>query len=152
MTNPKKDFVNWNQFEMIFSSSVVENIPIIGSSMFLDGYFPNSEIVTFDFNDTQTMTLVIETLPFLPAMKIIGTELTWDEKSSSMDDNDNRHDTGDDENDNDSNRKENSEDFPMLSYRIKGKDTKTHWKILYVDDQVLAIKSSLTGYNILRRI
>lgn len=108
-------------FDLIFSSAVA-NLPIIGTWLF-DGYLPNREIISFDLFDKQPqLTLVVETFPFLPPFTIIGNNLLFDPKTST------------------------------LSYCIEGKDSTSLWKILYADETIIAAQSSVTGLNLIRRI
>eukprot|EP00293_Proteomonas_sulcata_P008149 CAMPEP_0184307054 /NCGR_PEP_ID=MMETSP1049-20130417/15896_1 /TAXON_ID=77928 /ORGANISM="Proteomonas sulcata, Strain CCMP704" /LENGTH=142 /DNA_ID=CAMNT_0026619449 /DNA_START=194 /DNA_END=619 /DNA_ORIENTATION=+ len=64
------------EYELVFSSALVK-IPII------NGFMPNKEIITFDL-ELKRLSLVIETLPFLPAITIIGQDLQWDPEASRL--------------------------------------------------------------------
>ena len=55
-------------------------------------------------------------------------------------------DDDDDENDG------NNQNELLLSYRIPNKDERSVWQILYADEICVAGKSSVTGYNILRKM
>ena len=67
------------------------------------------------------MSLSVETLPFLPSIDIVGEKLSWEGSTNT------------------------------LQYIVQGKDTISEWNIIYADDTVVAGKSSVTGYNVLRR-
>jgi len=67
------------------------------------------------------MSLSVETLPFLPSIDIVGEKLSWEGSTNT------------------------------LQYTVQGKDTISEWNIIYADDTVVAGKSSVTGYNVLRR-
>jgi hypothetical protein len=43
---------------------------------------PNSEIIAFDFA-AQSLSLDIETLPFLPKISVRGADLQWDAPTQS---------------------------------------------------------------------
>lgn len=67
------------------------------------------------------MSLSVETFPFVPTIEIVGNDLVWNASTST------------------------------LEYTIEGKDTSSEWTILYSDERLLVGKSSVTGYNVLRR-
>mmetsp|Transcript_22366 Transcript_22366/g.26944 ORF Transcript_22366/g.26944 Transcript_22366/m.26944 type:complete len:106 (+) Transcript_22366:1-318(+) len=104
-------------------------LPLVGN--LLNGYMPNREIITFDFaKEKQQMSLIVETLPFLPTIDIYGDDLQWDEATST------------------------------IEYTVRRKhnnsstesNKKSTWKILYADQDIVAAKSSVTGLNVIRRI
>lgn len=72
--------------------------------------------------EAKTMSLEVETFPLIPAISITGEDLKFDNSSG------------------------------VLSYRVKGKDKTSEWKILYADSTIVAAKSSVTGFNVIRRI
>lgn len=104
-------------FELIFSSAVAD-LPVIGG--LVKGYMPNKELITFDFAEKQ-MSLIVQTLPFVPSIDIFGDNLTWKEEGA-------------------------------LEYTVRGKDSASRWDILYADDSICAAKSSVTGFNVIKRI
>lgn len=100
-------------FELVFCSAV--------NVMGLNGYLPNREIISFDF-EARWMSLKVETFSLLPTINIIGNDLTWYDTSNT------------------------------LTYKVVGKKKQSRWKILYADESVMAAESSVTGFNVLRRI
>ena len=109
-------------FELIFSSAVA-GIPLVGS--ILDGYMPNREVITFDFDTKKEMSLIVETLPFIPTVDIYGDNLIWDEENAT------------------------------LQYTIRGKEDNkppSRWDILFADEDIVAARSSVTGLNVIRRL
>lgn len=104
------------EFELIFSSAVAD-LPFVG--VLLKGYMPNKELITFDFAEKQ-MSLIVQTLPFVPSIDIFGDNLTWKEEGA-------------------------------LEYTVRGKDSASRWDILYADDSICAAKSSVTGFNVIKR-
>lgn len=105
------------EFELIFSSAVAD-LPLIGG--LVKGYMPNKELITFDFAEKQ-MSLIVQTLPFVPSIDIFGDNLTWKEEGA-------------------------------LEYTVRGKDSASRWDILYADETICAAKSSVTGFNVIKRI
>mmetsp|Transcript_22612 Transcript_22612/g.33472 ORF Transcript_22612/g.33472 Transcript_22612/m.33472 type:complete len:236 (-) Transcript_22612:92-799(-) len=108
------------KFELVFSSAVA-GIPFFGK--ILDGYMPNREIITFDF-DSKEMSLVVELLPFLPTIDIYGTGLKWAEENAVLE----------------------------YTVKGKEKASPSQWDILFADDDVVAARSSVTGLNVIRRL
>jgi len=114
-------------FELVFSGAVA-GLPLIGR--ILDGYLPNRETITFDF-EAGRMALRVETLPFVPPIDVIGDDLEWDDATGGS-----------------------------LGYRVRRKNTsgaakaaeRSTWKIFYADDGVVAARSSVTGLNVICRI
>jgi len=103
------------KFELVFTSTLA-GVP------FIDGYMPNREVISFDYQKVRQMELDIETLPFLPSMQVIGEECNFDQ------------------------------DTKTISYRIRGKDKISTWNVFYADPEVFAARSNVTGLNIVRRI
>ena len=108
------------KFELVFSSAVA-GIPFIGK--ILDGYMPNREIITFDF-DSKEMSLVVELLPFLPTIDIYGADLKWDEQDAVLE----------------------------YTVRGKEETSPSQWDMLFADDNVVAARSSVTGLNVIWRL
>ena len=131
-TSIPKDLVT-GAFELIFSSSVA-NLPVVG--FLCKGYMPNREIISFDFDDEKgrggKLKLDVETIPnVIPTITIIGDDLMYNEETNT------------------------------ISYKVRKNDKKdgassdvktSEWKILYATDKIVAAKSSVTGYNVIRRI
>ena len=67
------------------------------------------------------MSLIVQTLPFVPSIDIFGDNLIWKEEGA-------------------------------LEYTVRGKDSASRWDILYADESVCAAKSSVTGFNVIKRI
>jgi len=103
------------RYELIFSGWLA-NVPI------LDGYMPTRETLEFSFGSSGEMNLEVETLPFLPSIKIVGEDCALDAAAG------------------------------RVSYTIRGKSERSTWTILFVDDDILAARSSVTGLNIARRL
>lgn len=111
------------KFELIFSSSVA-NLPFIGS--IFNGYMPNKEIITFDFEQGQ-MSLLVEILPFLPTINIYGDSLKLKDGVAI--------------------------EYTIRGKSKKQNSPKSsRWDLLYADDEIVAAKSSVTGLNVIRRL
>lgn len=89
---------------------------------FVDGFMPNREVLEFAFGPAGCMSLKVETLPFLPSLDIVGEDCAFDAASRTV------------------------------SYRIRGKTETSIWSIIYVDKDVIAARSNVTGLNIARRL
>ena len=131
-TSIPKDLVT-GAFELIFSSSVA-NLPVVG--FLCKGYMPNREIISFDFDEDGKrgkLKLDVETIPnVIPTITIIGDDLMYNEETNTI---------------SYKVRKNNKKDGSTSS------DVKTsEWKILFATDKIVAAKSSLTGYNVIRRV
>jgi hypothetical protein len=102
--------------ELIFSSAIAK-VPLV------KGYMPNTEIITFDFQEKR-LTLLIETLPFLPQITVIGDDLRFDPSDNTA------------------------------TYRTGNKDKKSVWQFFHCDglEGVVAARSSVTGLNIIRLV
>jgi len=111
-------------FELTFSSAVF-NLPFLGPIS--GGYMPNKEIITFDFQKENKMSLEVEILPFLPTININGDSLVLNQTSNES---------------------------PYLDYVVRGKEDRppSQWKILYADEEIVAAKSSVTGFNVIKRV
>jgi len=112
---PAKQAVVEGTYELVFTSALA-GVP------FLDGFMPTREILTFDFEQKREMSLVVETLPFLPPVTVIGEKCSFDEAAG------------------------------LIKYTVKGKDKESVWRVIYADEDVLAARSNVTGLNIARRI
>merc|ERR1711920_1214944 len=100
--------------ELVFSSAIAW-VPFVG------GYMPNREIIHFRFEGARQMELLVDTLPFVPRMSIIGEDCAYDSATAT------------------------------ISYRVRGKTASSTWRVLYADGEVLAAVSSVTGLNVARR-
>eukprot|EP00929_Paragymnodinium_shiwhaense_P100940 TRINITY_DN63645_c0_g1_i1.p1 TRINITY_DN63645_c0_g1~~TRINITY_DN63645_c0_g1_i1.p1 ORF type:complete len:239 (+),score=21.15 TRINITY_DN63645_c0_g1_i1:57-773(+) len=89
---------------------------------FIDGFMPTKEILEFSFAPARRMSIRVETLPFLPSIDIVGDDCAFDPASRT------------------------------ISYRIRGKAETSRWSVIYVDEDVLAARSSVTGLNIAKRL
>ena len=102
-------------FELIFASAAAR-LPL------LDGYMPNREFLAWDFAAGR-LDLEIETLPFLPTIKVVGEGLTWDAATQT------------------------------LSYTVGKKPPSTWSILFMDDQAgVVAARSSVTGLNLIRRL
>lgn len=103
------------QWELIFSSAAAK-VP------FIDGYMPNREVLTWDL-EARRLELAIETLPFVPAIRVVGEKLSWDEQAQ------------------------------MLSYTVGDKPPSTWTILFVDRaNGVVAARSSVTGLNVIKRL
>ena len=106
-------------WELVWSSAVA-GLPIVGG--LLRGYFPTRETLRWDIAAAR-LDLEVETIPFVPAIKIEGTGLVWDAQEAT------------------------------LTYSVNEKPKSTWTLLLAdVDAGVIAARSSVTGLNIIRRV
>ena len=102
-------------WELVFSSAAAK-LPL------LDGYMPNRELLEWDVRGGQ-LRLTIETLPFLPPVRVTGEALEWDGAEQAL-----RYTVG---------------EKPRSEWRLLFLDR---------ESGVIAARSSVTGLNIIRRL
>ena len=103
------------KWELVFSTAAAK-LPLI------DGYMPNKEVLNWDLDNRQ-LDLEIETFKLLPNIKVVGKELSWDERAQT------------------------------LTYTVEKKQpSKWTLNFLDRENGVIAARSSVTGLNVIQRL
>ena len=123
LTALKEVEINFRPAPQILPANGSSSSPTAAAKLpLIDGYMPNKEVLNWDLENRQ-LDLEIETFKLLPNIKVVGKELSWDERAQT------------------------------LTYTVEKKQpSKWTLNFLDRENGVIAARSSVTGLNVIQRL